>query len=1144
MKKYLSIALLMLASIGFAASPDPSAYHGDRFLICLQPELALGKISMKEGAIVTGLASLDQLLVTHKISSMEKYLPAATADDMDGDIILSNIYRLTFVAGESSLTQSVSDFNADHSVLYAELEPAQHLFYSPNDSRYSSQWYIPKIEANAAWDLWNIAGGNFPGNVNIVLASVDTGVQYTHPDLWQRVWINQAEVPADIFSAVDTDSDGVITPDEVVGYVSDYDSNGSTNLQDALHSNSPFMDGIDADDWDSNVSTYVDDLVGWDVAGTTSGDDSDNDPMGTFTGPADSGNKMHGTHVAGLLAAKTNNSTGIASTIFNGSIMSVKVLYDQSDGGISGGTSGMLYAAKAGADILNMSWGGAGYSGSNQAVVNVIHDTYGSVMIAAAGNGNDNGTPSDTPHYPSGYDHVVSVTAVGSGDNFSWANYGNGEGNSQFYGVDISAPGESILSTVYTTNGNYQSWDGTSMASPIVASAFGLLKSLYPEQTSEWLTENILGTTDPIDDLNPNFAGQLGTGRLNIFNAVARQIFPSISFNSYSLYLVNDNGDGLLSPGEGALMRINLFNDPGWVDALDVTAVMHSTSEFVTIVDSSGAYGDINNGNVGVNILDRYEFSIAADAPSGQFPFTLDVTANSGSDNVYTTTLEFTVEVSMWQANFPIASSIIKGGNAVVDLDGDGGQEIIYCSYDSLLHAVQVDGSELAGFPVFLNYLLEATPSVGDIDNDGDLEIVVGGLDRNLYVIQHDGSSEAIYLAPGFILAPSTLYDLDGDGDLEIITPAYNDVLGVMHHDGTPLAGFPLTLDDNMTVGAAVGDINGDGNINIVVGTWGDQLHALNLDGTEVPGFPVTLTDRVRSAPALANIDGSEDGSLEIIFGSDDNRLHAYDATGNELWYVSTSGQNIQADPAVSDLDGDGDYEIVFGGLDRLIYAVDHTGTFLQGWPIGTGGSIYSSPALADINGDGLAEIFIGSNDRKLYGLNLDGSNIGGFPNENTANIQGSPTVADLDGDGDLEVIVGGDDNLLVMDLSSAGDTEHLWSTHRGNLQRTGSVVPIIDGIDPRALPASHKLYENYPNPFNPTTLISFDLAEAGHVSLQILDIRGRVVDELIAEDLHVGSYAVSWRGELQGKPANAGIYFYRLSTQQGSQVRKMTLLK
>ncbi len=1145
MKKIiLLLSLFAMSSLAIAVEPEGAVYYGDRMLICLQPDVAIQTIGHRNNNPVTGLESLDQLLELREITSMERFLPSATPDDMDEDIILSNIYRLQFDRTRSDVNQLIADFAKDTHILYAEAEVINRVLYTPNDSRFGNQWYMNKIDANEAWDLWDIVGGDIPGDIGIVLASVDSGVQYTHPDLWRRSWINQAEIPVDIFDAVDTNDDLYVSAEEVVAYIEDYDSNGSINLQDALHASSPFMNGVDDDNWDNNAGTFIDDLVGWDISGTTSGNDPDNDPMGAMSG-ADLSTRMHGTHVAGLLCAQTDNSTGIASVIFNGSLMSVKGLYDQdSQGFISGGLSGALYAAQAGADIINMSWGGVGYSGSSQATYNLIYNTYGALLVAAAGNGNDNGTPSSTPHYPSGYANVVSVTALGSSDNFSWANYGDGEGNDQFSGVSLSAPGENMHSTVYTNAGYYSSWNGTSMASPLVASCFGLLKSANPDQDNDWLVDNILSTTDPIDEINPNYAGQLGTGRINIHSALAHSIFPLLNYNSHSLQMVNDNGDGQLSPGEEALMRVNLYNEPGWVDAADVTAVLRSNSPYVTITDSTAVYGDIFNGNTGVNILDRYQFSIAADAPSGLFPFTLVVTANASTDHIYISMLDFSVEASIWQTNFPIASGVIKGGNAVVDLDGDGSMEIIFGAEDSLVHVIQADGSELPGFPLLLGHKIEATPAVGDVDNDGDLEIVIGSKDYNLYVIQHDGSSEIVYTSTRYIFAAATLYDLDGDGDLEIIAPCYNNDLAVVHHDGTPFGSFPIMMEDHMTVAAAVGDVNADGNLNIVVGTWNADVHVLNLDGTEAPGFPIVLTEKVKSAPVLANLDDSVDGSLEILFGCDDNNLHAYGSDGAELWTFATLGQNIQSDPAVCDMDGDGDLEIAFGGLDRRIYVLDHTGAILDGWPVTTAGIVYSSPAIADIDGDGEGELFVGSNDFFVYGLNLDGSSVSGFPTESSNKVQGSPSIVDFDGDNDVEVVIGTDDYLAVLDLPGSGELGGYWPTHRGNLHRTGALPTLVSTQGEDNLPTQFSLQANYPNPFNPSTQISFDIPEAGFVNLQILDIRGRVLASLVSRHLTPSSYTVTWNGQLAGKPVSAGIYLYRLSTANGNLIRKMTLLK
>jgi len=128
---------------------------------------------------------------------------------------------------------------------------------------------------------------------------------------------------------------------------------------------------------------------------------------------------------------------------------------------------------------------------------------------------------------------------VSSNDIFSWANYGVDDlnnPNGPFFGVDVSAPGEGIYSTIFSSqNTGYEAWDGTSMASPVVASCLGLLKAAYPDASNDWLLETIIQSSDPIDDLNPLYAGQIGAGRINIRNALSFTRFPNLSIESFEL---------------------------------------------------------------------------------------------------------------------------------------------------------------------------------------------------------------------------------------------------------------------------------------------------------------------------------------------------------------------------------------------------------------------------------------------------------------------------------------------------------------------------------------------------------------------------------------------------------------------------------
>ncbi len=1130
------LALLTFALNGLWANPQLPQQYSDRILIAFTSNSPGFEITpSKAGLPVTGIPGVDNLLAQTGATGLERWLPNARPEEGDGEIRLVNIYRVKFGKVRSAyfLRDAITRFAADKNILYAESEHINYPEYSPNDTRFGSEWHLPRVQAPRAWDLWNIAGGQEPGSRDIILASVDSGVQYTHPDLKNNIWINQDEIPAALFNAIDSDSNGTVSAAELTAYVGDVNGNGTIDLQDAVADSSPVVNGVD-DDSDG----YTDDIIGWDVSGITSGPDPDRDPMAAISGSAILDVREHGTHVAGLLAAETDNGTGVASAIFNGLIMPVKCLYDQDGNGyISGGYSGILYAAQAGADLINLSWGSfSGFSSSEQAIINTAYNTYGVLIVAAAGNGNDNGTPNNDPHYPSAYNNVVSVTAVGPGDNFSWATYGPT--------VDLSAPGEGIWSTVFTTAGAYNAWAGTSMASPLVASCFGLLKSMNPGMTNDELVNTMLNSADPIDDINPTYAGGLGTGRINVYNAIAHLIFPRLEYSNYSLQIVNDDGDGQLSAGETAWLRVVIQNAPGWVDALDVSGILTSSSPYVTILDSVGSYGTVQNGNIGTPLFDRFQFAVSTDAPSGNLPFSLHLVANEETGHPYETDLSFEVEISMWQPNFPIHMRRASAtGNAVIDINNDGIKEIIFAGEDSLVHAVEPDGSELIGFPVLTGGKIAATPAVGDVDNDGSLDIVIGSWDKKLYLIHNDGSKDTLLTSSGYLMATPTLVDLDGDGDLEIIQPGYNQELVVLNYDGSPVDSFPITLgsSEKMTRGAAVADLNGDGNLDIIVGTWGNRLHAFQLDGTEVEGFPVLLGDRLVSDPVVANIDNA--GGFEIIVGSDADELYAVSNTGEILWTFDDPTQNIRTSPAVGDLNGDGQLEICFTSYDRKIYALDNSGTLLSGWPVTTESTISSSPVLADIDNDGSPEIFVGSDDHHLYGLVADGSDVSGFPIDLISRVRGTPTVANIDTDGDWEVIVTSDSLLAVVDIKSPSGDLGYWPTARGNWARTGvygEPYSATKDASLAAIPTDYKLNQNYPNPFNPLTVIGYEIPQAGHVYLRIYDITGREVESLVDQNQKAGKYRIIFTGNR----FSSGIYFYKLDAGNVHLRKKMLLVK
>jgi len=258
---------------------------------------------------------------------------------------------------------------------------------------------------------------------------------------------------------------------------------------------------------------------------TQPGNQNSNPPTG-----GDASAWSHGTHCAGLAAAESDNLIGVASIGFEVSLMGVKCSSSNPDL-INGGYGGINWAASNGADVISCSWGGSGYSTTEQNVINSVYNM-GIVVVAAAGNTNVN-----TPHYPSSYNHVISVASTDETDvktNFS--NYGAT--------VDVCAPGGysasgtyGLLSTTwdFTNFGYYDLFAGTSMACPLTAGLCGLILSVNPDLTPDELEDILESGCDDIYSVpgNEGYAGQLGAGRINAYASISTTPFaPTSDFST------------------------------------------------------------------------------------------------------------------------------------------------------------------------------------------------------------------------------------------------------------------------------------------------------------------------------------------------------------------------------------------------------------------------------------------------------------------------------------------------------------------------------------------------------------------------------------------------------------------------------------
>ncbi|MDD5702817.1 MAG: S8 family peptidase [Dehalococcoidales bacterium] len=190
----------------------------------------------------------------------------------------------------------------------------------------------------------------------------------------------------------------------------------------------------------------------------------------------------HGTHVAGIAGAITNNSQGVAGVSWDANLMSVKVLNDSGSGYYSWIANGIVWAADNGAEVINLSLGGSFSSSTLQSAVNYAWNK-GVTVVAASGN---RGTMS--PTYPAYYSNVIAVAAVTQSDTkASFSNYGSW--------VDVAAPGVSIYSTYQS---GYEYLSGTSMASPYVAGLAALIKAQNPDFSNQETRQKLESSADTI----------------------------------------------------------------------------------------------------------------------------------------------------------------------------------------------------------------------------------------------------------------------------------------------------------------------------------------------------------------------------------------------------------------------------------------------------------------------------------------------------------------------------------------------------------------------------------------------------------------------------------------------------------------------
>ena len=321
---------------------------------------------------------------------------------------------------------------------------------SGSDPLLPNAWGMAMTDAIGAWK-------KAPLGRSIVVAVTDTGVDYNHQDLIANIWRNKSEIEG---NGIDDDGNG-----------------------------------------------YVDDIAGWDFYS------NDNKPFDLSMSLVEilfqGGNPGHGTHVAGVVGARLNNSLGTAGVAPECRIMALRFISEKGQGTTDGAIKAIDYAVSNGAHVINASWGGEAGDEDDSALREAIRraEARGVIFVAAAGNGRLNQTTGKSQGFDNDADakpmvpasfaipNIVAVAAIDSDQGLAqFSNWGKTSVKLGAPGVKIlsTVPGNKYQDTIIDMGGIKATWDGTSMAAPFVSGALALLWSQNVAQTGPQVRDRVL----------------------------------------------------------------------------------------------------------------------------------------------------------------------------------------------------------------------------------------------------------------------------------------------------------------------------------------------------------------------------------------------------------------------------------------------------------------------------------------------------------------------------------------------------------------------------------------------------------------------------------------------------------------------------
>jgi hypothetical protein len=1014
---YTKRLLALLLSLLFLLSAQ--AFAQQRLIVKQKPVA----VSVSSGwqAVINDLS--NQFDIT-----TEPLYDRALKASLAGDGFDAGLYQIVIVSDSSHVKRIEQRLLASGLVEWIEPDYPVFLFNAPNDSLYKYQWYLenngqeyfgidryPGVENDTLRMKTGVPGEDInylPARdrtgvrTRPLIVITDTGLDTDHPDIADNLWRN---------------------PGEIEGNGIDDDRNG-----------------------------FVDDVHGWDFSGDEINFidiEGDNDPTDSIG---------HGTHVAGIAGAVSDNSIGIAGVASDPQIVGLK-LFPNAFTSVS--TRAILYAVEIGADVINMSWGSYYPSQVLEDALNYAHEQ-GVVLVAASGNFGDS-----AKIYPAAFDVIITVGGSNSiGEVTFFSSYGSW--------LDLVAPGRDILSLradtsdLYADQGEpdlriideqYYLADGTSMSAPIVAGVVAEILAYSPGLPPDRVREILHISADDIVDPYGNgdnltgFDVFSGYGRVNYADALELVEGRLAKLHLSGRMMTTGSLDVVATAYSEFDQNYDLYIYPAG-DSSGVAPVASGIADKIgdTLVSFNGWNGDgryIVRLEVGDNFDEREvfyttgpELSItdpeAGDTLQGELVFRGTALA-PGFEN-------YVIEI------YPVNSPADR--DTLLESTGFVGDSILGTSFlgqmpeGSYLLEITMTASGEAystslpvaisqgfvdGFPVGLTDMTDYAPAVYDIDNNGYEEVVITTR-SGVRAYNHLGKFVPggwRFNDGGNFQGPPAVYDIDQDGFGEVAFVSENG-LHLYSYDGYEKPGFPKDVPVNNAQNGFptvfFNDLDGDGYFEIVYVSLDGEIYAYRHDGTSYfasrDGFFGEVNGFVREyLPFVFCEDFNNDSEREIIVVMSNsitvlNTRNAIEPDFLEKAQISNMAGISGA--CMADFDGDSTLELGVIGRrldDFAIFAVimEVDGTIFPGFPkkLDRFNYLINYPAPADLDFDGKAEMVftISSLDfAEVWAVRSDGT-VWGRPNvageswlASFRGSAGAPIISDIDGDSLYDIIVRG----------------------------------------------------------------------------------------------------------------------------------------